>query len=363
MARTPFFDRHVSAGGRMIDFGGWELPVQYKAGILAEHRRVREQLGLFDVSHMGEVRVTGPGAHDAVRHLMSNDMDIVDGQCQYTLMCNHQGGVVDDMIVSRVAHDEFFICVNAANRAKDFDWMVAHNPLPQTARFTDESEQWAQIALQGRNAQAALQPLTPADLSALAYYHFVSTSVAGVQGCVVARTGYTGEDGFEVWLPPASAGPLWDAVVASGEGHGLLPIGLGARDTLRLEAAMCLYGNDLDDHTTPLEAGLGWAVKLQAGDFIGRDVLLAQRAAKPDRRLVGLEIEKRIARPHSAILHEGSVVGEVTSGTKSPTLEVPIALGYVPRQLARPGTALTVDVRGRQAAARVVRKPFYKRPY
>ncbi len=361
LRRTPFFSFHQAAGARLIDFGGWEMPVQY-AGIIAEHECVRGGVGLFDVSHMGEVRLRGDRALAAIDHLVTNRCsDLVDGQARYSPMCRPTGGIVDDLIVYRVAEDDVLVCVNAANRAKDLDWMVANNPFPGDVEITAEHDDWAQVAVQGPRAEAVLQALTDLDLSSIQYYWFGQGAVAGVDGCVVARTGYTGEDGFEVFLPTAGADAVWPALVEAGAEHGLQPIGLGARDTLRLEAKMLLYGSDMDDSRTPLEAGIGWAVKLDKPAFIGRDALVAQRAAKPDVRLAGLVVDKRIARPGNAVEVDGEAVGVVTSGTRSPTLGDNIALAYVPRRLARPGTALQVDIRGRKAQARVVKGPFYQR--
>ncbi len=365
LRRTPFHHFHVQAGARMVDFGGWHMPIQY-TGLRQEHLACRASLGLFDVSHMGEVRVRGARALEAVRGLVTNDLDIAIGQAQYSPMCQPDGGIVDDLIVYRLADDDVMICVNAANRAKDFAWMVDHNPLPDDVSFEDQGDAWAQVAIQGRNAEAALQKLTDVDLSAIKYYQVAQGSVAGVDGCIIARTGYTGEDGFEVFLPVAGADTLWPAVVEAGQGFAegdLQLIGLGARDTLRLEARMCLYGNDIDATTSPLEAGLGWTVKLDGPDFVGKQALVDQKAAGLTRRLVALVVERRIARPHCPILADGQVVGEVTSGTKSPSLDSSIALGYVPRRLARPGTAVQVDVRGKLADAVVHKGTFYKRPY
>jgi aminomethyltransferase len=363
LRRTPFYAMHQAAGGRLIDFGGWELPVQYE-GIIAEHQRVRTAVGLFDVSHMGEVRVRGPKALEAVDRLVANRMtDLVDGQARYTPLCNERGGIVDDLIVYRIAADDVLICVNAANRAKDFDWMTAHNPLPSDATFTAEHDDWAQLAIQGRHAAAVLQTLTKIDLSSVAYYWFAQGTVAGVDDCVVARTGYTGEDGFEIFLPPDGAAQMWAALMEAGHGHGIAPIGLGARDTLRLESKMLLYGNDMDDDTSPLEAAIGWAVKLDKPDFMGRDALLAQRKVGVTRRLVGMVVQKRIARHGCAVELDGETVGVVTSGTRSPSLGTNVALAMVPRRLARPGTSLQVDVRGKKADAQVVKGAFYKRDY
>ncbi len=361
LLRTPFFEHHKAAGGRLIDFGGWELPVQY-TGIIEEHKQVRSSVGLFDVSHMGEVFLRGPGALDAIRYLVTNSIDIPNGHAQYTAMCNPSGGIVDDLIVYRLSDDEVLVCVNAANRTKDFQWIRDHNPRPDVD-VADESNRWAQIAVQGRNAEAALDGITSVDLTAVPSFGVVRASVGDVEDCIVARTGYTGEDGFEIFLPVSGADHIWPAVLKAGQPYGMTPIGLGARDTLRLEAKLMLYGNDIGDGTTPLEAGLGWVTKLDKPDFIGKAALEAQKAEGLKRRLVCLVVEKRIARAHCPIIVDGEVVGEVTSGTKSPSLEANIALGYVPRRVARPGSRVQIDIRGRLAEAEVVKPPFYKRPY
>jgi aminomethyltransferase len=360
LKRTPFFARHQAAGGRLIDFGGWELPVQFE-GIIAEHQRVREKVGLFDVSHMGEVRVRGRRALEAVRHLVTNDLALEDGQAQYTPMCRPDGGIIDDLIVYRLGAEDVLICVNASNRQKDFAWMEENNIGGPDAVFTDEGDSWAQIAVQGPRAAETLQKLADRDLSDVPAFGVYQGALAGAGGCILARTGYTGEDGFEVFIPLNGAEQVWDAVMEAGEPHEIRPIGLGARDTLRLEAKMCLYGNDIDHTTSPLEAALGWTVKFDQGDFIGRDTLLAQREARVTRRLVCIEVEKRIARHGCDVLIEGEVRGHVTSGTRSPTFGTNIALAYVPRSHARPGSTLQVDIRGRQAEARVVKGPFYRR--
>ena len=361
LLRTPFFEHHKAAGGRLIDFGGWELPVQY-SGIMAEHKQVRSSVGLFDVSHMGEVFLRGPGALAAIRHLVTNAIDVPNGHAQYTAMCHPSGGIVDDLIVYRLADDEILVCVNAANRAKDFEWIRQNNP-DESVAVVNESDDWAQIAVQGRDAEAVLNSISSVDLAAVPSFGVVRGSVAGLDGCILARTGYTGEDGFEVFLPVDGAADVWPAVLQAGADFNIMPIGLGARDTLRLEAKLMLYGNDINDETTPLEAGLGWITKLDKADFIGKAALVRQKAEGLRRRLVCMVVEKRIARPHCPIMVDGEVVGEVTSGTKSPTLETNIALGYVPRRLARPGSRLQIDIRGRLAEAEVVKSPFYKRSY
>ncbi len=361
--RTPFHEFHKEAGARLIDFGGWEMPVQY-TGILEEHAACRERVGLFDVSHMGEVQITGPNALAAVQHLVTNDASkLVDGQAMYTAMCNERGGIVDDLIVYRFHAESFLICVNAANRDKDYNWMVAHNPFGADIR--NDSDFWAQIAVQGRHAQALLQELTQGvDLSTIKTYHFArGVTFAGVGDCILARTGYTGEDGFEVFLPAGAADLIWNAVQETGKKYGLANIGLGARDTLRLEMKYALYGNDITDDTSPLEAGLAWVTKLDKGDFVGRDAIVAQKAAGVQRRLVGLVVQDRIARPHSPVLHEGQVVGEVTSGTRGPSIEQNVAIAYVPVALSAVGTKLQIDIRGKIAEAVVAKTPFYTRPY
>lgn len=363
MRRTPFHAFHLEAGAKMVDFGGWHMPLSYTR-VIPEHILVRASVGLFDVSHMGEVRVHGADAHKAVQHLVTNDVLIDIGQAQYTAMCRPDGGIVDDLIVYRLGEQDFLLCINAANRAKDFAWIRDNNPYKDTVQTENVSDFWAQLAVQGRNAPATLQKLTDADLSALKYFWFTHATVAGVEDCIIARTGYTGEDGFEVFLPAGAADVMWPAIMEAGREFGLTPIGLAARDTLRLEARLHLYGSDMSEETTPLEAALGWCTKIKGkDDFIGRDAMIAQRKAGVPRKLVGMIVDKRIPRPHCAIRAGGEVVGEVTSGTRSPTLGTNIALGYVPPEHAKPGTKLEIDVRGKMAPATVVRGPFYKRDY
>ena len=276
LKQTPFHPFHLEAGAKMVDFGGWDMPLLYDR-IIPEHHAVRQSVGLFDVSHMGEVFIRGSKAQEVVRYLMTNSIDLQDSQAQYTCMCNHQGGIVDDVIVYRMSEQEFLVCVNAANRKKDFDWMVANNPLADEVTITNESELWAQVAIQGRHAAAVLQKLTGLSLKTLGYYHQQYTTVAGIDGCLIARTGYTGEDGFEVFLPTDGAAKMWGALFQAGQEFTLRPIGLGARDTLRLEARMHLYGSDMNDHTTPYEAALGWAVDLKKDNFVGKAALLEHK--------------------------------------------------------------------------------------
>ncbi len=356
--KTPLFETHLRSGARMVEFAGWEMPVQY-AGILQEHEAVRTRLGLFDVSHMGEVVFRGPKALEALGRAFTNDLSKVqDGQAQYGCLCRDDGGIVDDVVVYRRSRDDLLVCVNAANRAKDFEWLAAH---AGGADVRNESDDWAQLALQGPLAAQVLERLTAVNLSSIRSYHFATGDVAGVP-CIVARTGYTGEDGFELFCPQGRASRLWDALVEAGKAERLEPCGLGARDSLRLEMAYRLYGSDMDDSTTPLEAGLAWVVKLEKGPFVGRDALLAQKERGLSKRLVGFVLtDAGIARHGYPVLQGGRTVGTVTSGTKSPTLGTSIGLAYVPTALASEGSAFAVGIRGRPAAARVVKTPFYTR--
>jgi aminomethyltransferase len=358
LRRTPLFDQHVAAGAKMVEFGGWEMPLQYQ-GIIAEHRSVRSSMGLFDVSHMGEVGLRGPGAAAAVQRLVTNAVGkLDDGAAMYTVMCYPDGGIVDDCIVYRRAADDFMIVVNASNTAKDLAWI--REQVGAQADITDESEATGLIAVQGPLAVPTLARLADADLAAVKRFRFARCRVAGVP-VLAARTGYTGEDGFELACPAERAVELWSALVAAGG----TPIGLGARDTLRLEARLCLYGNDIDQTTTPLEAGLGWVVKLDAGEFIGREALVRQKAEGVRRSLIGFRIEGRgIARHDYPIVDRSAdppVIGRVTSGTTGITVGGAIGMGYVPTGRAAPGTTLTIDCRGKDVTAQVVKGPFYQR--
>src|SRR5512141_844027 len=356
--RTPLYEVHVRAGARMVEFAGWEMPVQYQ-GILAEHQAVRERVGLFDVSHMGEVVFRGPKALESLQRLFTNDLSkCADGQAQYGCVCRENGGIVDDVVVYRRAADDLLVCVNAGNRQKDHEWLASH---AAGADVKNESDDWAQLALQGPLAAQLLQRLTKVNLSAMRSYRFAPGEVAGIP-CLVARTGYTGEDGFELFCPPARAAALWDALMEAGKPEGIRPCGLGARDSLRLEMAYRLYGSDMDDRTTPLEAGLAWVVKLDKGEFVGREALLRQREQGLAKKLVGFTLtDPGIARHGYPVLQDGRKVGEVTSGTKSPSLGTSIGLAYVPTALAAEGSTFAVEIRGRPAAARVVKTPFYVR--
>jgi aminomethyltransferase len=345
----------------MFAFGGWDMPVEY-SGLIAEHMAVRKAAGLFDVSHMGEFEVEGPGALTFLQRVTSNNVaKLRDGQAQYSALLMPNGAPVDDVIVYRYAADRYLLVVNAGNLAKDWQWLGDQSP--RSCALHDRSDSFALLALQGPAAQAILQKVSPLPLQDIAFYHFAEGLVAGAPA-VVARTGYTGEDGFELFLAPEKAEATWRALIEAGRDHGLLPAGLGARDTLRLEARMCLYGNDLDETTTLVEAGLGWIVSLDEakGDFNGRSVLEGQKRIGPARKLVGFEVVGRgIARHGYPVFVNGESTGAVTSGTYAPFLEKSIGLSYLPAATSAVGTDLEVDVRGRRVPAKVVSTPFYKR--
>ena len=355
--RTPLYDAHLHAKARMVEFAGFDMPVQY-TGVLEEHAAVREKAGMFDVSHMGEITLEGPRALEAAQHLVTNDLaKCADGQAQYSALCNERGGVIDDVIVYRFSPGRLFICVNASGRVKDFEWMRAH--AGDGVAVAQRSDDWAQIAIQGPDAPGIVDSLCEPRVLDLAYYHFREATVAGVRGCIVARTGYTGEDGFEVFVPPQGARKLWDALLSKG----VTPCGLGARDSLRLEVAYRLYGNDMDEEHTPLEAGLGWIVKLdKPGGFIGSDALIRQKQEGLRRRLAGFKLTgKGIARHGYPVLKDGQRAGEVTSGTMSPVLKEAIGLAYVPAILSKEGSTFDVEIRGKPVAARVVKTPFVEK--
>ncbi len=356
--RTPLYDLHRALGARMIEFAGWEMPLQYR-GIVAEHQAVRTRAGLFDLSHMGEIEVNGPRALEVCQELLVTDVARVHlSQAQYAVLCAPDGGIVDDVIVYRVAAERYLFCVNAANTDKDYDWMRTHNR--GRAEVIDWSHAYVLIAMQGPLAQSILQRLTALDLSRIRRYWSASGAVADVPA-LVARTGYTGEDGFELFVPAAQGAVVWTACLDAGRGEGLVPVGLGARDTLRLEAGYVLYGHDIDDRTTPLEAGLRRLVRFEKGPFLGRQALLRQQAEGLSRQLVGIKMdEPGIPRQGYPVWHEERPVGYVTSGTQSPTLGVGIALGYVPPACAAVGVGLQVEIRGRRVRGQVVERPFYR---
>jgi glycine cleavage system T protein (aminomethyltransferase) len=357
--RTPLYDAHRALGARMADFAGWEMPLFYR-GATEEHRAVRERCGVFDVSHMGEVEVHGAGAAAVCQELTVNDvarLRIGDGQ--YTLLCNERGGVLDDLIVFRLGPERYLMIINAANTDADLAWIRARTG--GRAEVVDRSAALALLALQGPDAETVLRELTAIDLSSLRPFTASEGPVAGL-ATLVMRTGYTGEDGFELLLDGRDAPSLWDALLRVTERRGGLPAGLAARDTLRLEAGLPLCGTDMDERTTPLEAGLAWVVKLGKGDFVGRATLVAQAERGIARRLVGVELdEPGVPRHGCAVWRDDTRVGEVTSGTKSPTLGRYIGLAYVATAAAAPGTSVAVEIRGRRVPARVVDRPFYRR--
>ncbi|HEX4823222.1 MAG TPA: glycine cleavage system aminomethyltransferase GcvT [Candidatus Polarisedimenticolaceae bacterium] len=357
---TPLNRAHRKAGARMVSFAGWDMPVQY-TGVIDEHMAVRTRAGLFDVSHMGEAEVRGAEALPYLQHVTSNDVSrLTPGRIQYSALTTPEGTFVDDLLVYKLAEDDYLLVINAGNTPKDLDWLRYHAK-GFDVRVRDVSDLYGQIALQGPKAQEILQPLTRAALPAMKYYAFDKTEVAGTS-CIVSRTGYTGEDGFEIYCPAESAEGIWDALLEAGRPVGLVPAGLAARDTLRLEAKMALYGNDIDDTTTVLEADLGWILKLDKGEFLGRDVLLRQKAEGITRKLVGFETEGRaIARHGHTALSSGTPVGVVTSGTFAPYLKKNIGLAYLPVALTEPGTRFEVEIRGRAEPAVVIPTPFYKR--
>ena len=364
LKQTPLNAVHRRMGGRMVDFGGWDMPVQYPAGTIEEHLRTRTHAGLFDVSHMGEFAVDGPAAISFINYVTSNDASkLVDGQAQYTALTTPNGTVIDDLLVYRVGPEQLMLVVNASTTDKDWNWITSHHGSHDT-KLENVSSQYCQLALQGPDAQQILQKLTDLPLGEIKYYHFREGQVDGVPA-IVSRTGYTGEDGFEIYADAGKAESLWEKILDAGNfgsPEGVLPCGLAARNTLRLEASMALYGHEIDESTTLLEANLGWICKLDKDDFIGREALLKQKQEGLKRRLIGFEITERgIARDGQDVLIDGAVVGKVTSGSPAPFLKKNIGMGYVPAEFAREGQKIQIDVRGRPVEAQVVKTPFYKR--
>ncbi|MCM2272878.1 MAG: glycine cleavage system aminomethyltransferase GcvT [candidate division Zixibacteria bacterium] len=354
---TPFSRYHEAAGAKMVDFVGYLMPVQYK-GITQEHRAVRSNVGLFDLSHMGEFEVTGKDAEAFLQKTTTNNVAaLVDGKIQYSCMPYEHGGIVDDLLVYRLAKDHYFLVVNASNIDKDFEWLRSH--LFGDAKLVNRSEEFGLLAIQGPNAQKMMTELTSHDLDAMGYYTCAHAKVGGVD-LLFSRTGYTGEDGFEIYIPPHQCDKLWGAVSAAGAKYGMELIGLGARDTLRLEMKMALYGNDIDQTTNPVEAGLSWIIDFEK-DFIGKPVINKMKEEKPKRRLVCLEMDGKLVPRHGYdIVDHGQKTGVVTSGTFSPSLQRPIALGYVPSEKSKVGSTVEIAIRDRQVTAQVVKPPFYK---
>jgi aminomethyltransferase len=360
LLKTPLNSLEHELGGRMVDFGGWELPVQF-SGILDEHKAVRERAGIFDVSHMGEITIKGPQALELLQRTTCNDVSkLENGRCQYNGLLYPTGGFVDDILIYRNAPDDYSIVVNASNSDKDFDWF-RESSTGFDAEVKNVSAEWAQLALQGPQSESILQPLTDIDLKSMKYYRFGTGHVDGVPA-IVSRTGYTGEDGFEIYVSPGESQRIFRKLLEAGKSVDILPCGLGARDTLRLEAKMALYGNDIDQSTTPLEADLAWIVKLDKGDFNGRDVLDREKQGELKRKLIGFEmIDRGIARHGYPVVRGSEEIGVVTSGTHSPTLKKAIGLAYLPLDMTAPGTEFSVLNRGKETRARVVPTPFYKR--
>jgi aminomethyltransferase len=350
LKRTPLYDEHHALDARLVEFSGFEMPVQYNS-ILEEHRAVRTRAGLFDVSHMGEFRAEGPDVLAYLQYLVPNDVSkLTIHQALYTQLCLPDGGTIDDLLIYRLGENLYMMVVNAGNIDKDFAWAVQQSR-NFNVRLTNQSDETGLLALQGPEAQNILQPLTEVDLSGIRYYHFET-----------GRTGYTGEDGFELYCSSADVAKLWRDVLAAGKERGLLPAGLGARDTLRLEAGYCLYGHELDEATNPLEAGLGWTVKLNKGEFIGHDALAKIKEEGVKRKLVGIEmVERGVCRGGYSIYTDGQQIGALTSGAPSPALNKNIGMGYVEAAYAVPGKPVSIDIRGKQTAAQIVALPFYKR--
>ncbi len=361
---TPLYEVHKALGARFVEFGGWTMPVQY-TGAIEEHLAVREVAGIFDVSHMGRFELVGPDAITVVQKLTTNDADkLSDNQIQYSALTTPQGTCIDDLTVYRFNRHFFFLCVNAANREKDYQWISQYMAGAEASLY-DVSHRCAQIAIQGPAAQDILQALTPVTLDHIRYYWFDVGEVAGVPQTIISRTGYTGEDGFELYVPmskPTNAEWVWDRLLEQGRSAGLKPCGLAARNTLRLEAKMLLYGNDMDETTTVLESDLGWIVKFDKGDFLGREALLQQKEQGVNRKIVGFEVLDRApAREHYPVLVDGQVVGEVTSGSYAPFLKKNIGLVYLPTEATHLGSQIKIRVRDREVDAQVVSTPFYKR--
>ncbi|MCF8246545.1 MAG: glycine cleavage system aminomethyltransferase GcvT [Saprospiraceae bacterium] len=367
MKSTPLTDKHTALGAKMAEFAGYNMPISY-AGIREEHECVRTAVGVFDVSHMGEFIVRGKQALDLVQKVTSNDASKLEiGDVQYSCLPNGQGGIVDDLLVYRLPQDmcaegeqAFLLVVNASNIDKDWNWISKHNHFD--ARMINISDETGLLAVQGPKAAEALQPLTDIDLGSMKYYNFAKGKFAGIDNVLVSATGYTGSGGFEIYVNNEDLASLWDAVFAAGANFGIKPIGLGARDTLRLEMGFALYGNDIDDTTSPLEAGLGWITKLNKGDFNDADFLRKQKEAGLSRKLVAFEVLDRRVPRHDYLIEDmdGNTIGKVTSGTQSPSLDKPIGMGYVTTAFAKEGTEIQVVAGGKKLAAKVVKLPFYK---
>ncbi|HVQ56264.1 MAG TPA: glycine cleavage system aminomethyltransferase GcvT [Pyrinomonadaceae bacterium] len=362
LKKTPLNAMHRALGGKMVDFGGWDMPVQYPAGVIEEHMATRTRAGLFDVSHMGEIWVEGPGSIAFVNRLTTNDVTkLVDGQAHYSAFTNEKGGVVDDLLVYRFGPEKLLLVVNAGTTDKDWAWITSHKSSDEVV-LTNASADYCQIAVQGPKALGILQKLTETTLEPIKYYHFTTGKVDGVES-IISRTGYTGEDGFEVYAAADKAEQLWNKILETGKEEGILPCGLAARNTLRLESAMSLYGHELDDDISTLEANLGWITKLDKGDFTGNKAIADLKKRGLTRKLVGFEMkEPGIARDGFDVYIDGAKAGVVTSGSPAPFLKKNIGLAFVPVEFANVGQQITIDVRGKKLLAEIVPTPFYKRP-
>ena len=359
LRKTALNSTHRQMGAKMVNFGGWDMPLEY-SGILSEHEAVRTRAGLFDVSHMGEIEIRGGSALDLVQHVTCNDASKLGvGQVQYSGLMTSRGTFVDDLLVHKISDRHYFLCVNAANQDGDFAHIRGNNAM--CAEVENSGERFSQLAIQGPKSASILAALSATPIGELKYYTFTLGDVCDVH-CLIARTGYTGEDGFEIYFEPQHSELLWNDLLEAGRAEGLIPCGLGARNTLRLEAGMCLYGHEIDDTTTPLEAGLGWICKLDKGFFLGRDTLGQQKQSGMKRKLVGFEmLDKRIGRDGYPVEISGREAGRVTSGGPSPTLKKNIGMAYVPRDESAAGTAIGIEIRGQSAPARIVPLPFYNR--
>ncbi|HHY39460.1 MAG TPA: glycine cleavage system aminomethyltransferase GcvT [Clostridia bacterium] len=362
LKKTPLYETHLKYGGKIIDFEGWALPVQFSS-IIEEHHAVRKAAGLFDVSDMGEVEIKGKDAQALIEKLVTNRVStMVDGQVRYSPMCNEKGGVVDDLLIYRFGPEHFMLVINAGNIDKDYNWIQKVASGFPGATVRNISAETAELALQGPNSEKILKKLTDVDLSSIGYYYFVPEATVAGKKCVISRTGYTGEDGFELYCAPADAPALWDDILEAGQDLGCVPAGLGCRDTLRFEASMPLYGQEMDDDTTPLDAGLGRFVDLEKPDFIGKEALLKEKAEGLRKKLVGFEMVGRgVPRTGYPIVKDGERVGYVTTGSFAPTLNKNLGLGFVRPDLSNVGTQIGVEIRGKSIPAVIVKKPFYKR--
>jgi aminomethyltransferase len=364
MLRTALITHHQTCGAKLVDFAGWEMPIQY-SGVVDEYHTVRSHVGLFDVSHMGRIRIAGPGAISFLQRVTTNDVGkVAVSHAQYSMVCNEKGGIKDDIFVYRLSSDEFLLCVNASNREKILLWLQAQLAQDATVRLEDRSVELAQVAVQGPKSRDLLMSLGATALEGLKLHHTCDGTIGGLS-CLLARTGYSGELGYEIYIDADKVGRLWDLLVDKGQACGLKPAGLGARDLLRLEMGYLLYGNDMGEDTTPLEANADWTVSFQKGEFVGYQPLLAQKQAGPTRRFVAFElVEKAVPRHGFRILDPATSqpIGEVTSGNLSPLLQKGIGLGYVPTRYAEPDTSILIEIRGKSLPALIVKPPFYRKP-